>query len=82
MIKKIVRNFLSLAAILALCSCAIVDDRFSNPDDAIHPGMQVFLEYQNIVDVLRIFVNILIYIINYWINFYVKFIKKKDLQLN
>ena len=51
MIKKIVRNFLSLAAILALCSCATVDDRFSNPDDAIHPGMQVFLEYQKAITI-------------------------------
>ena len=51
MIKKIVRHFVSLAAILALCSCATIDDRFSNPDDAIHPGMQVFLEYQKAITI-------------------------------
>ena len=51
MIKKIVRHFVSFAAILALCSCATIDDRFRNPDDAIHPGMQVFLEYQKAITI-------------------------------
>ena len=49
MIKKMVKHFITLVSILALYSCATIDQRFANQDDAIHPGMQVFLDYQQAI---------------------------------
>jgi hypothetical protein len=44
--KKWVKRFIVPVFVLGLYSCATVDKRFSNPEDAVHPGMQVFLDYQ------------------------------------
>lgn len=49
MIKKAMRNFVVVWSILFLYSCATVDERFTKPEDAIHPGMQVFLNYQKAI---------------------------------
>ena len=50
MIKKIVRNFLSFVSVVFLCSCATMDQRFANQEDLVHPGMQVFLDYQKAIN--------------------------------
>ena len=46
-----VKHLITLASILALYSCATIDQRFANQDDAIHPGMQVFLDYQKAITI-------------------------------
>ena len=50
MIKKMSRNLVVLMSVLALFSCVTVDERFADPEDAIHPGMQVFLNYQKVIN--------------------------------
>ena len=50
MINKLLRNFVFSISILALFSCATVDKRFTDPEDAVHPGVQVFLDYQKSIN--------------------------------
>jgi|GEM_PF-969944 len=50
MINKLLRNFVFSISVLALFSCATVDKRFADPEDAVHPGVQVFLDYQKSIN--------------------------------
>ena len=49
MIKKMIRPCAIALSVLFLYSCATVDERFTQPEDATHPGMQVFLSYQKAI---------------------------------
>ena len=50
MTKKTIKGFVFSISVLVLFSCAVVDKRFSNPEDAVHPGMLVFLNYQKAIN--------------------------------
>ena len=50
MINKLLRNFVFSISVLALFSCATVDKRFADPEDAVHLGVQVFLDYQKSIN--------------------------------
>ncbi len=50
MIKKaMIKNCAVVLSVLFLYSCATVDDRFVKPEDADHPGMKVFLDFQKAI---------------------------------
>ena len=44
------KNFIIILAVFGLSACATVDERFANPVDVKHPGMQVFLDYQKAIN--------------------------------
>lgn len=46
----VVKNFIIILAVFGLSACATVDERFANPVDVKHPGMQVFLDYQKAIN--------------------------------
>ena len=48
-LKKAIKSCAVMLSVVFLYSCATIDKRFAKPEDAVHPGMQVFLNYQKTI---------------------------------